>query len=105
MERYRNGRVARAGAYRAGRKDGRWTTFHEGGGEAEVATWSDGILDGPFVERHRNGKKAREGGYAAVQSTRPLSLAYGLTDSPAGLAAPTISMSHLSASSSSTQRA
>jgi pimeloyl-ACP methyl ester carboxylesterase len=30
---------------------------------------------------------ATEGGYAAVQSTRPLSLAYGLTDSPAGLAA------------------
>ena len=30
---------------------------------------------------------AREGGYAAVQSTRPLSLAYGLTDSPIGLAA------------------
>ena len=27
-----------------------------------------------------------EGGYAAVQSTRPLSLAYGLTDSPVGLA-------------------
>jgi microsomal epoxide hydrolase len=31
--------------------------------------------------------QAREGGYAAVQSTRPLSLAYGLTDSPVGLAA------------------
>ncbi len=31
--------------------------------------------------------QAHEGGYAAVQSTRPLSLAYGLTDSPVGLAA------------------
>jgi microsomal epoxide hydrolase len=30
---------------------------------------------------------AREGGYAAIQSTRPLSLACGLADSPAGLAA------------------
>jgi len=30
---------------------------------------------------------AREGGYAAIQSTRPLSLAYGLTDSPVGLVA------------------
>jgi len=28
-----------------------------------------------------------EGGYAAVQATRPQTLAYGLTDSPAGLAA------------------
>jgi pimeloyl-ACP methyl ester carboxylesterase len=27
-----------------------------------------------------------EGGYSAIQSTRPLSLAYGLTDSPVGLA-------------------
>jgi pimeloyl-ACP methyl ester carboxylesterase len=31
--------------------------------------------------------QASEGGYAAIQSTRPLSLAYGLTDSPVGLAA------------------
>jgi pimeloyl-ACP methyl ester carboxylesterase len=30
--------------------------------------------------------QANEGGYSAVQSTRPLSLAYGLTDSPVGLA-------------------
>ena len=30
--------------------------------------------------------QAVEGAYAAVQSTRPLSLAYGLTDSPVGLA-------------------
>lgn len=29
---------------------------------------------------------ASEGGYAAIQSTRPLSLAYALTDSPVGLA-------------------
>jgi microsomal epoxide hydrolase len=28
-----------------------------------------------------------EGGYSAIQSTRPTSLAYGLSDSPAGLAA------------------
>jgi len=35
------------------------------------------------------GKKwqPKEGGYAAIQSTRPQTLAYGLTDSPAGLAA------------------
>jgi microsomal epoxide hydrolase len=31
--------------------------------------------------------QASEGGYAAIQSTRPLSLAYALTDSPVGLAA------------------
>jgi pimeloyl-ACP methyl ester carboxylesterase len=31
--------------------------------------------------------QASEGGYAAIQSTRPLSLAYGLSDSPVGLAA------------------
>ena len=28
-----------------------------------------------------------EGGYAAIQATKPQTLAYGLTDSPAGLAA------------------
>jgi len=31
--------------------------------------------------------QAEEGGYSAIQSTRPLSLAYGLGDSPVGLAA------------------
>lgn len=36
---------------------------------AEMARWS-----------------AEEGGYSAIQSTRPVSLAYGLTDSPVGLA-------------------
>jgi pimeloyl-ACP methyl ester carboxylesterase len=39
-----------------------------------------------FVEERDRWFEA-EGGYAHIQGTRPLSLAYGLTDSPAGLAA------------------
>lgn len=36
---------------------------------------------------HRNQWAVAEGGYMHVQQTKPLSLAYGLSDSPAGLAA------------------
>jgi len=49
--------------------------------EAELATFSD-------VERARLGLlrnfRTEEWGYNAIQSTRPQTLAYGLTDSPAG---------------------
>jgi hypothetical protein len=38
-----------------------------------------------FIER-RDRWIAEEGAYAAMQSTRPQTLAYGLTDSPVGLA-------------------
>jgi len=38
-----------------------------------------------YLDRSRRWD-AEEGGYAAIQSTRPQSLAYGLVDSPAGLA-------------------
>ncbi|MDQ3982324.1 MAG: alpha/beta hydrolase [Actinomycetota bacterium] len=39
-----------------------------------------------YVERETRWEQA-EGGYAHIQATRPLTLAYSLTDSPAGLAA------------------
>lgn len=47
-----------------------------------------GDLSEPEKEYLERGKKwqEREGGYAMIQSTRPQSLAYGLNDSPAGLA-------------------
>ena len=39
-----------------------------------------------YLETGKNWSQ-KEGGYAAIQSTRPQTLAYGLNDSPAGLAA------------------
>lgn len=45
-----------------------------------------GTEDLAYMEWKR-GYDAREGGYHGIQSTKPQSLAYGLTDSPAGLAA------------------
>jgi len=48
-----------------------------------------GMLDEAGMADYRATKAAREGetGYQAIQSTKPQTLAYGLSDSPAGLAA------------------
>ena len=53
-----------------------------------------GVQDGPALTveeqaylKRRSQWAAAEGGYFHVQQTKPLSLAYGLSDSPAGLAA------------------
>ena len=48
-----------------------------------------GMLDEEGMADYRATKAAREGetGYQAIQSTKPQTLAYGLTDSPVGLAA------------------
>jgi pimeloyl-ACP methyl ester carboxylesterase len=48
-----------------------------------------GMLDEEGMADHEATKAAREGetGYQAIQSTKPQTLAYGLTDSPVGLAA------------------
>ncbi len=63
VERHRNGRKAREGAFAAGRKTGRWTTWLESGAVAEEATWRDGLLHGPFTTWHANGAKRAEGRY------------------------------------------
>ncbi len=63
VERHRNGRKAREGAFAAGRKTGRWTAWFESGAVAEEATWRDGVLHGPFVVFHDGGAKRTEGRY------------------------------------------
>jgi pimeloyl-ACP methyl ester carboxylesterase len=46
--------------------------------------WPPAVLD--FIE-HQQQERAEDVAYSRMQSTRPLTAAYGLTDSPAGLAA------------------
>lgn len=51
-----------------------------------------GLVEDPTVEERRYLDELalflhEEAGYQAIQGTRPQTLAYGLTDSPAGLAA------------------
>jgi pimeloyl-ACP methyl ester carboxylesterase len=48
---------------------------------------ADRGTDDEVYGRRRRGWRAEEHGYIAIQSTKPATLAYGLNDSPAGLAA------------------
>jgi antitoxin component YwqK of YwqJK toxin-antitoxin module len=61
LERYRNGRPAREGAYRAGRRHGRWTLWHENGRRAEETGFRDGAPDGPFAAWYPSGGRKTEG--------------------------------------------
>jgi microsomal epoxide hydrolase len=75
----------------AGRYPDRMIALHLNmilGGPADRANPLAGLTpkEVEYVEWKRR-YDANEGGYYAIQSTKPQSLAYGLTDSPAGLAA------------------
>jgi microsomal epoxide hydrolase len=58
------------------------------GRPADLANPMAGLSDQEIAEQEwKRNYDARESGYQAIQGTKPQSLAYGLTDSPAGLAA------------------
>lgn len=59
------------------------TRFRPGLGSADTPLNADEL---GYLDRVANWAD-HEGGYIAIQGTKPLSLSYGLTDSPAGLAA------------------
>jgi len=46
--------------WRDGRKEGRWTSWHENGKKAYEASWSSGVLHGPAVAWHDSGSKSAE---------------------------------------------
>ena len=61
VERHRNGRFARVGAYARGLRVGRWVVSSEQGSPEEESTWRAGVLDGPFTAWFPSGTKRTEG--------------------------------------------
>ncbi len=62
-ERHRNGRIAREGAYAAGRKVGTWRTQAEDGTLLEESSYRDGHLDGTFTDFWPGGRPRTRGRY------------------------------------------
>lgn len=63
LERHRNGRKAREGAFRAGRKSGPWKVLFESGAPEEESEWRDGVPHGRFAAYWPRGPKRSEGRY------------------------------------------
>ncbi len=61
VERHRNGRKAREGAFARGEKAGRWTVWFESGAVEEESEWRDGVRHGPFTAWWPGGKRRTQG--------------------------------------------
>jgi hypothetical protein len=60
---HRNGRVAREGAFSAGRKAGTWRISYESGKTEEESEWRDGVPHGRFASFFASGARRVEGRY------------------------------------------
>lgn len=56
VERYRGGKKAREGSYRAGQRSGGWRFFYEDGTLLEESSWTRDVPDGPFADYWPNGR-------------------------------------------------
>jgi antitoxin component YwqK of YwqJK toxin-antitoxin module len=71
IEWYRNGKVARQGEYRDGKKWGLWALWYEDGSQAEEVGWDHGIQHGRFASWYPGGARKAEGRYCGgVQCSR-----------------------------------
>ncbi len=61
VERYRGGKVARAGSYARDEKSGVWRVYFEDGTLAEESTFREGTRHGPFKAYWPGGKLRTEG--------------------------------------------
>lgn len=61
LERHRNGKVAREGAFAAGQKVGPWRLFYESGRPEEASEWRAGVAHGRFLAWWPGGARKIEG--------------------------------------------